>query len=102
MADEKELWTRLVLKNGVETWTKQPVAAVTDAIQRRHPIRVENDEYLHPDAITRFYSWDRWKEKEAEWDRILAQYKAEEAASTERARAKFASRKRWYHRLLGT
>jgi hypothetical protein len=100
-AEEKELWTRLVFANAgygpAEAWTKEPVDSVADAIRKRHPIRIENGEYIHPDMISRFFPYSLWLEKEAERDKRHREY----LAKTEAAKAKFGTKKSWFHRMLG-
>lgn len=104
MVEDRELWTRLVMRgaNGyfAEAWTKQPVAAVSDAIQKRHPLRLENGEYIHPDTIVRFYSWELWNEKKENELRINADID-KHVQEMALARAAKQNGRRWYHRLVG-
>lgn len=91
-ADERETWTFLVLRSRTTAWTRSPVDAVSNAIKTRHPVKIENGEYVHPDEISRFYSYELWKQKQDELDRVHAAYmdrvNAAAFAKTQRKRRK--------------
>lgn len=95
----EELWTRLVLASSgfgpVEVWTKQPVEAVSDAIQKRHPIMIASGEYIHPDNVARFYSYGLWRQKQDEREKRRQEWLAEKAEKEKLVK------KPWFKRLLG-
>lgn len=97
MSDERELWTRLDLRTGhLSVWTREPVESVSDAIRKRHPVKIETGEYIHPDEIVRFYPYSLWKEKEAKWERIREREADVRAELEAKAKNKFGTKRRWW------